>query len=127
MVSTGTTEHLDFITHLDQQDFTMEAAAFSKIEEIKHDQFSQLKLQLGTRRIHKKRPPLKVWFVVLSDPYMFIPPTAFRPELKWLCHGQKCLHLFSDSEAYHEQMGPIPSSNVSLGIALSNPPMKSPL
>jgi len=40
--------------------------------------------------------------------------------LKGLCHGQKCLHLFSDSEAYHEQMGPIPSSNGSLDIALSN-------
>jgi len=28
-------------------------------------------------------------------------------------------YLFSDSEAYHEQMGPIPSSNGSLDIALS--------
>ena len=36
------------------------------------------------------------------------------------CHGQKCLHLFSDFEAYHEQMGPIPSSNGSSDIALSN-------
>jgi len=27
---------------------------------------------------------------------------------------------FVDSEAYHEQMGPIPSSNLSLDIALSN-------
>ena len=34
--------------------------------------------------------------------------------------GQKYLHLFLDSEAYHEQMGPIPSSNGSLDIALSN-------
>jgi len=32
--------------------------------------------------------------------------------------GQKCLHLFSDSEAYHEEMGPITSSNGSLDIAL---------
>jgi len=40
--------------------------------------------------------------------------------LKGLCHGQKCLHLFSDSEAYHEQMGPIPCSNGSLDIALAN-------
>jgi len=39
--------------------------------------------------------------------------------LKGLCHGQKCRHLFSDSEAYHEQMGPIPSSNGSLDRALS--------
>jgi len=31
--------------------------------------------------------------------------------LKGLCHGQKCLHLFSDSEAYHEQICPIPSSS----------------
>ena len=31
--------------------------------------------------------------------------------LKGLCHGNKCLHLFSYSEGYHEQMGPIPSSN----------------
>jgi len=38
--------------------------------------------------------------------------------LKGLCHGQKCLHLFSDSETYHEQMGPIPRSNGSLDIAL---------
>jgi len=55
---------------------------------------------------------------------------------KGLCHGQKCLHLFSDSKAYHEQMGPIPSSNGSsdilpypmlilraLGDALFRPPM----
>ena len=28
-----------------------------------------------------------------------------------LWHGQKWLHLFSDSEAYHQQMDPIPSSN----------------
>ena len=39
--------------------------------------------------------------------------------LKGLCHGQKCFHLFSDSEVYHEQIGPIPSSNGSLDIALS--------
>jgi len=36
------------------------------------------------------------------------------------CHGEKCLHLFSDSQAYNEQMGPIPSSNISLDIALSD-------
>jgi len=41
-------------------------------------------------------------------------------DLKGLCHGQKWLHLFSDSEAYHEQMGQIPSLNGSLDIALSN-------
>jgi len=35
-----------------------------------------------------------------------------------LSHAQQCLHL-SDSETYHEQMGPIPSSNGSLDIALS--------
>jgi len=29
--------------------------------------------------------------------------------LKGLCHGQKCLHLFSDSEAYHEQMAQYPA------------------
>jgi len=40
--------------------------------------------------------------------------------LKGLCPGQKCFRLFSDSEAYHEQMGPIPSSNGSLDKALSN-------
>jgi len=40
--------------------------------------------------------------------------------LKGLCHGQRCLHWFSDSEAYHEQMGPIPSSNGSLDIGLPN-------
>jgi len=40
--------------------------------------------------------------------------------LKGLCHGQKCLHLFSDSEAYRVQMGPIASSNGGLVIALSN-------
>jgi len=46
--------------------------------------------------------------------------------LKGLCHGQKCLHLFSDSEAYHEQMGPIRSSTGSLDIALSNAHTQSP-
>ena len=40
--------------------------------------------------------------------------------LKRLFHGQKFLHLFLDSEACLEQMGPIPSSNESLDIALSN-------
>jgi len=40
--------------------------------------------------------------------------------LKGLCHGQKCLKLFSDFEAYHEQIGLITSSNGRLDIALSN-------
>jgi len=40
--------------------------------------------------------------------------------LKGLCHGHKYLHLFSDSEAYHEQMGPKPISNGNLDVALSN-------
>jgi len=35
-------------------------------------------------------------------------------------------NLFSDFEAYHEQMGPIPSSNGSLDIALSNAQSWSP-
>ena len=39
--------------------------------------------------------------------------------LKGLTHSQNYLHSFSDSEAYHEQMGPIASSNESLDIALS--------
>lgn len=38
--------------------------------------------------------------------------------LEGLTHGQKRLPLFSDSEADHEQMGPIPSSNGILDIAL---------
>jgi len=42
--------------------------------------------------------------------------------LKGSWHGQKLLHLFVDSEAYHVQMVPIPSSNGSLDIALSNAP-----
>ena len=47
--------------------------------------------------------------------------------LKGLWHGQnKWLHLFVDSEAYHEQIGPIPSSNESLDIALSNAHTSSP-
>ena len=40
--------------------------------------------------------------------------------LKGIWHGQTWLHLFVDSEAYYKQMGPIPSSNGSLDIALSN-------
>jgi len=40
--------------------------------------------------------------------------------LKRLIHGQECIHLFSDFEAYHEQMGPVPSSNGNLDKALSN-------
>jgi len=31
--------------------------------------------------------------------------------LKGLSHGQKCLQLFSDSEAHCQQMGPTPKSN----------------
>jgi len=37
--------------------------------------------------------------------------------LMGLWHGQKWLHLFVDSEAYHEQMGSIPSSYGSLDLA----------
>jgi len=37
------------------------------------------------------------------------------------------LVLFVDSEAYHEQMGPLPSSNGSLDIALSNAPERNGL
>jgi len=61
---------------------------------------------------------------------MILTPSSHRVELKIeykigenleaLWHGQRCLHLFVDSEAYQEQMGPIPSSNGSLDIALSN-------
>ena len=40
--------------------------------------------------------------------------------LKGLWHGQKCLHLFLDSEAYQKPMGPIPGLNRSLDIAQSN-------
>jgi len=43
---------------------------------------------------------------------------AMEQLLKGLCHGQKCIHLFSDSEPYHKQMSPIPSSNGSLDIPL---------
>jgi len=42
------------------------------------------------------------------------------------CSMYLYLHLFSDSEAYHEQMGPIPISNGSLDIGLSNAHNKSP-
>jgi len=45
---------------------------------------------------------------------------SFNLRSKGLCRDQKRLHLFLDSEAYHDQMGPIPSSNGSLDIALSN-------
>ena len=51
---------------------------------------------------------------------------AVHNALKGLCHGQKCLHLFSYSEAYHEQLSPIPKSSGSLDIALSNAHTKSP-
>ena len=44
----------------------------------------------------------------------------FLPNLKGLSQDQKCFHLFSDSEAYYEQMGPIPSSTGSLDIALDD-------
>ena len=40
---------------------------------------------------------------------------------------KSCLPLFSDYEAYHGQMGPIPSSNESLDIALSNGILIGPL
>jgi len=45
--------------------------------------------------------------------------------LKGLSHGQKCVHLFSDSEAYHEQMGSIHTSDESLDLALTNVHTKS--
>ena len=40
--------------------------------------------------------------------------------VKGLCHGQKCLDLFSDFQVYHEQKDPIPNLNGSLDIVLSN-------
>jgi len=40
--------------------------------------------------------------------------------LKGVLTWEKLTSLFVDSEAYHEQMGPIPSSNGSVDIALSN-------
>ena len=43
-------------------------------------------------------------------------PLITRP-LKRLNHGQKCLHSFSDPEAYHEQMASIPSWYGSLDLA----------
>ena len=59
-----------------------------------------------------------IWsqFTQLLDQAMFC--SNAKP-LKGLWHGQVS-SLLSDSEAYHEQMGPIPSSNGSLDIALSN-------
>ena len=39
----------------------------------------------------------------------------FIYQSKKCCQGQKCIHLFLDSEAYHEQMG----SDGSLDMALS--------
>ena len=33
-----------------------------------------------------------------------------------------CLHLLADSDAYHEEMGPVPSSNRRLDRALSKAP-----
>jgi len=61
----------------------------------------------------------KPLLLMISMACVTTPNQRLQP-LKRLCHGQKCLHLFSYSEAYHEQMGPIPSSNRSLDIALSN-------
>ena len=54
---------------------------------------------------------------------IFTPSFTFSYDitsLKGLWRGQKWFHLFADAEAYHELMGPIPSSNGSLDIALSN-------
>ena len=72
------------------------------------------------------------WWTERSDSHRFRPYLNTDPlvklltfyigfyDLKGLWHGQKWLHLFLDSEAYYEQMGPIPSSYESLDIALSN-------
>ena len=46
--------------------------------------------------------------------------TVLNSKLKWLIHARMCLHLFSQSEVYHEQMSPIPGSSRSLDVALSN-------
>jgi len=50
---------------------------------------------------------------------LFLLLIALVAQLGQLRHANVCLYLFSDSEAYHEQTGPIPSSNGSLDIALS--------
>ena len=50
---------------------------------------------------------------------LFLLLIALVAQLGQLRHATVCLYLFSDSEAYHEQTGPIPSSNGSLDIALS--------
>ena len=52
--------------------------------------------------------------------FMWSECLSTHDSLKGLWHGKKCPHLFVDSEAYHEQMSSIPSSNESLDIALSN-------
>ena len=49
-----------------------------------------------------------------------------KATFKGLKAWPKVSHLFSDSEVYHEQMDPIPSSNGSLDKALSNMHTLSP-
>jgi len=54
--------------------------------------------------------------MILSVPLnkLFLKAVMYEPAsgslLSLLSHGQKFLHLFSDSKTYLKQMGPIPSS-----------------
>jgi len=47
--------------------------------------------------------------------------------IKGLRHGQKCIHLNSDSEAYYERMGLTPSSNGNLPIAPRDALFRQPM
>jgi len=63
-------------------------------------------------RVFVQKSTKEPWFWVASQ-FIFIIYVSLILKGLWL-------HLFVDSEAYHEQMGPIPSSNESLDKALSN-------
>jgi len=69
-----------------------------------------MKLQTGTRLLDRKltRSPSRQLLNLIGDSgcktgaMLSWTTHELDKALKVLCHGQQCLHLFSDSEAYHE-------------------------
>jgi len=75
--------------------------------------------------VQQNRDPLRWLFCRLPSRMIYERPfskfTQINPMIKGVMTWAKVTsHVCEDSEAYHEQMGPIPSSNGILDIALFN-------
>lgn len=62
MVSTGTKEHLDFLTHYNEQRVALADISFDKILESSERGGGEIKVNLTTKIIRKHNRPIKVSF-----------------------------------------------------------------